>query len=156
MENIKTATVFDAAEILALQKMAYVSEAELYGNYEIQPLTQSVADVEESIRTSHVLKYLLNGKIIGSVKAHETGGTCFIGKLMVHPDFQNRGIGRKLVQQMEQLFAGCRYELYTGSKSVKNISFYEKLGYKAFKTHKLDFEETIFVFMEKQPVLLKK
>jgi GNAT superfamily N-acetyltransferase len=156
MEMIKKATVFDAAEILALQKLAYVSEAELYGNYDIQPLTQSVADVEESIRTHHVLKYLCNGQIIGSVKAHESGGTCFIGKLMVHPDFQNRGIGRKLVQEIEQLFAGYRYELYTGSKSVKNISFYEKLGYKAFKTHKLDFEDTIFVFMEKQSVLLKK
>ncbi|MFC0236741.1 GNAT family N-acetyltransferase [Fictibacillus phosphorivorans] len=156
MEMIKKATVLDAADIHALQKLAYVSEAELYGNYDIQPLTQSVADVEESIRTHHVLKYLFNGNIIGSVKAHEAGGTCYIGKLMVHPDFQNRGIGRKLVEKIERLFAGYRYELYTGSKSVKNISFYEKLGYKVFKTHKLDFEETIFVFMEKQPVLLKK
>lgn len=156
MEMIKKATVLDAAEILTLQKMAYVSEAELYGNFEIQPLKQTVADVEESIRKHHVLKYLFNGQIIGSVKAHENGGTCFIGKLMVHPDFQNRGIGKKLVQEIEQLFAGYRYELYTGSKSVKNISFYEKLDYKAFKTHKFDFEETIFVFMEKQPVLIKK
>ncbi|MED1865745.1 GNAT family N-acetyltransferase [Fictibacillus nanhaiensis] len=156
MEMIKKATVFDAAEILALQKMAYVSEAELYDNFNIEPLKQSVADVEESIRLNHVLKYVYNGNIIGSVKAHEAGGTCYIGKLMVHPDFQNRGIGRKLVKEIEQLFAGYRYELYTGSKSFKNISFYEKLGYKAFKTQKLDFEETIFVFMEKQTALLKK
>jgi hypothetical protein len=57
------------------------------------------------------------------------------------------------MKEIEQLFTDCRYEFFTGSKSTKNISFYEKLGYKGFKEQKLDREETIFLFMEKQTVI---
>ena len=32
----------DAAEILELQRIAYQSEAEIYNDYSIQPLTQSL------------------------------------------------------------------------------------------------------------------
>jgi ribosomal protein S18 acetylase RimI-like enzyme len=152
MESITKATVLDASEILSLQKLAYVSEAELYGNYDIEPLKQSVSDIEKAFEDNLVLKYVDKGKIVGSVKAYETEGTCYIGKLMVHPDFQKRGIGKKLMKEVEQLFADCRYELFTGSKSTKNISFYEKLGYKGYKKQKLDREETIFLFIEKQTV----
>lgn len=35
---IETASVGDAAEILELQRRAYVSEAEIYGDYRIEPL----------------------------------------------------------------------------------------------------------------------
>jgi ribosomal protein S18 acetylase RimI-like enzyme len=152
MESITKATVLDASEILSLQKLAYVSEAELYGNYDIEPLKQSVSDIEKTFNDHLVLKYVDNGKIVGSVKAYETEGTCYIGKLMVHPDFQNRGIGKKLMREVERLFPECRYDLFTGSKSTKNISFYEKLGYKGYKKQKLDREETVFLFMEKQTV----
>ena len=34
-------------------------------------------------------------------------------------------------------------------KVEKNVSFYEKLGFRGYKTEKLATEETIFVFMEK-------
>ena len=40
--RIEQATTNDAAEILALQKLAYVSEAEIYDDFGIQPLTQTV------------------------------------------------------------------------------------------------------------------
>lgn len=152
MKSIIRATVLDASEILSLQKLAYLSEAELYGNYDIEPLKQSIRDIEKAFEDHLVLKYIYNGTIVGSVKAYETEGTCYIGKLMVRPDFQNRGIGKNLMKEVEQLFTGCRYELFTGSKSTKNISFYEKLGYKGYKKQKLDREETIFLFMEKQTV----
>ncbi|KZE68967.1 GCN5 family acetyltransferase [Fictibacillus phosphorivorans] len=149
MESIIKATVSDASEIHSLQKLAYISEAEFYNNYEIEPLKQSVQDVEKAFEHFLVLKYMYHGKIVGSVRAHESEETCYIGRLMVHPDFQNRGIGKKLMSEVELMFAHCRYELFTGSKSTKNISFYEKLGYKGYKTQKLDREETVFLFMEK-------
>ncbi|WP_198936769.1 GNAT family N-acetyltransferase [Domibacillus epiphyticus] len=33
------------------------------------------------------------GKIIGSVRAYEKEGICYIGKLMVQPAYQNKGLG---------------------------------------------------------------
>ena len=39
--TIKRAVLADAAEILSLQRLAYRSEAEIYNDYNIEPLTQS-------------------------------------------------------------------------------------------------------------------
>ena len=38
---VKRASFEDAKEILDLQKLAYVSEAEIYNDYSIPPLTQT-------------------------------------------------------------------------------------------------------------------
>jgi ribosomal protein S18 acetylase RimI-like enzyme len=149
MKKIMKATVEDAAAILSVQKLAYVSEAELYGNYEIEPLLQTISDVEKAFDTHLILKYLCNNHLVGSVRAYEKDGTCYIGKLMVHPDYQNRGIAKELMKEIESLFENVRFELFTGSESKKNISFYEKLGYKGYRTEKLAREETVFLFMEK-------
>lgn len=73
---------------------------------------------------------------------------------MVHPDYQNKGIGTKLMYEIENLFKNKginRYELFTGEKSRKNIYFYEKLGYKRVKTENMNDKVTI-VYMEKKIV----
>lgn len=149
MGTISRADVTDAAEILALQKLAYVSEAEIYENDDIQPLKETLDEVETAFKHHVFLKYVQNGKIVGSVKAIEKDGTCYIGKLMVHPDCQNKGIGKQLMNEIEQQFPNARFELFTGGKSTRNISFYEKLGYKGYKHEKSPIEETVFLYMEK-------
>lgn len=150
MGKIIEAKVGDAAKILSIQKLAYRSEAELYGDFNIEPLKQTVGDVEKAFEDYLILIYIEDGELVGSVRAYQKDETCYIGKLMVHPDFQNKGIGKALMNEIERQFNVVRFELFTGSKSEKNISFYEKLGYAGYKTEKLlDREETIFVFMEK-------
>ncbi|MDE2590279.1 MAG: GNAT family N-acetyltransferase, partial [Patescibacteria group bacterium] len=87
--------------------------------------------------------------IIGSVRAFVQGNTCYIGRLAVHPDFQNQGIGSQLVNEIENTFKTCtRFELFTGHKSEKNIRLYQKLGYETFKTEKIT-EQIILVYLEK-------
>ena len=78
-------------------------------------------------------------KIIGSVRAKSIEKTCFIGKLIVNPDFQNQGIGKSLMAEIEKQFTNAdNFELFTGNKSLKNISLYEKLGYKIFKKEQIN------------------
>ena len=48
---IEQASAEDAAEILALQKLAYRSEAELYDDYTIPPLTQTLEEMHDDIET---------------------------------------------------------------------------------------------------------
>ncbi|MGR3764371.1 GNAT family N-acetyltransferase [Rossellomorea sp. NS-SX7] len=146
---IMEASIEDAPEILEIQKLAYVSEAEIDGNYEIEPLLQTIEDVEKAFLDNHILKLVLNERIIGSVRAKQSSGTCHIMKLMVHPDFQGNGYGKELMNAIERKYKGFRFELFTGSKSQRNITFYKNLGYKAYKTEKLPREETVFLFMEK-------
>lgn len=68
---------------------------------------------------------------------------------MVHPDYQNRGIGKQLMLELEKCFPACdRFELYTGGKSEKNISLYTSLGYSLFKMEMIR-ENIDFAFLEK-------
>ncbi|BCJ87002.1 GNAT family N-acetyltransferase [Effusibacillus dendaii] len=86
--------------------------------------------------------------IIGSVRTYVKDGTCFIGKLMVHPEYQGRGIGASLMAEIEKISATARYELFTGSKSEKNIRFYKRLGYQVFKNQIIGNDLSL-VFLEK-------
>ena len=147
---IEQAQTSDAPEILALQKLAYLSEAEIWQDYTIPPLTQTLEEIEREFQSRTVLKVILDGKIIGSVRAHLQEGTCYIGRLIVHPDFQNQGIGAKLMRELEGRFAQARrYELFTGEKSERNLYFYQKWGYRIFRKEELTDKVTL-VFLEKK------
>jgi ribosomal protein S18 acetylase RimI-like enzyme len=147
---IERASVEDAADVLALQKLAYRSEAEIYDDFTIPPLTQTLEEMRADLADQVVLKASAGGRIIGSVRAHEMQGTCFVGRLIVHPDFQNQGIGTQLMNEIESIFAQAeRFELFTGDRSERNIYLYRKLGYRVFRREELA-EKVTLVFMEKR------
>ena len=146
---IERATISDVQEILTLQKLAYQSEAEIYNDYNISPLIQTLEEMKDEFKDKYFLKAVVNGKIIGSVRAFVKEETCYIGRLIVHPDFQNQGTGTKLMDKIESLFSNVkRFELFTGHKSKPNIYLYQKLGYRIFRTEKIT-ENLELVYLEK-------
>lgn len=139
----------DLSEILDLQYLAYQSEARLFDDEDIPPLKQTLVDVENEYQRGIVLKVLdEDGAIIGSVRAFCDNGTVYIGKLMVHPSKQGQGLGTKLLLEIEKQYPKQRYELFTSTRSEKNIALYQKLGYKIFDAKQVT-EELRFVYMEK-------
>jgi hypothetical protein len=64
MVEILQATVADAPEILALQKLAYLSEAELYKDFTIPPLTQTIEELIADFVRKTFLKAFEDGCII--------------------------------------------------------------------------------------------
>jgi len=147
--STKKATIEDAQEILALQKLAYTREAEIYSDFTIPPLHQSLDEIKAEFADQYFLKLCKNGRIVGSVRAYAKEGTCFIGKLIVNPEYQNQGIGTKLLQEIEKVFYYVTgYELFTGHESQKNLYLYEKNGYRIFRRQQVTHDLTL-VFMEK-------
>lgn len=139
----------DLQKILDLQYLAYQSEARLFDNQDIPPLKQTLADVENEYQKGLILKALDEDKtIIGSVRAFCDNGTVYIGKLMVHPSKQGQGIGTQLLLEMEKQYPQQRYQLFTSTRSEKNIALYRKLGYKIFDEGQVT-GELRFVYMEK-------
>jgi ribosomal protein S18 acetylase RimI-like enzyme len=147
---IKNAERADLPEILQLQCIAYQSEADLFGSRDIPPLKQTLDEVIEEFNSGIILK-MIDGKnnIIGSVRAKEIDGTVYIGKLMVHPDYQHKGYGTMILSEMENRFPDKRYELFTSTRSVDNIRLYQKLGYTTFAQKAVN-DELEFVYMEKK------
>ena len=127
---VQLATIEDAEELLALQKLCFQNEAALYKDNNIPPLTQTLADLQQEFASSHVLRIVLDGKIIGSVRAKLAADTCHIGRLIVHPNYQGRGLGTRLMSAIEREFgAAKRFEIFTGTRSLTNLNLYAHLGY---------------------------
>jgi GNAT superfamily N-acetyltransferase len=148
--KIVKAPVKDAEEILALQKLAYISEAKLYNDFTIPPLTQTLPEILGDFKNYTMLKAVSGKVIVGSVRGQiNEEGACYIGRLMVHPDFQKRGIGSRLLAAIEAAFPKVpKYTLGTGQKSVDNLRLYQKLGYTPINTERMS-EAVVIVLLEK-------
>jgi ech hydrogenase subunit C len=162
----------DAPEILALQITAYQSEAEIYGEGSLPAQQQTLAELESDfdsvpdlakpfgwtgplpipVEPGQVvfLKAVVNGKIIGAVRGYQCGDSAFLRRLIVHPYFWGRGIGRRLVTELEQAVPQAkRFEIFTGRESAKNLSHFRKLGYQDFQTVQFSPQVT-WVYMQKE------
>jgi ribosomal protein S18 acetylase RimI-like enzyme len=139
----------DLQTILELQYLAYQSEAALHNTPSIPPLLETFGELEQEYNDGVVLKAVAaNGVIIGSVRGYVKDGTVFVGKLMVHPEYRGRGIGSRLLAEIEKHCPQARYELFTSDKSVRNLSLYERLGYVRFAERQVS-PDLRFVYLEK-------
>ena len=150
MNKVSCADVTDATVILELQKRAYQSEAILYNDWTIPPLTQTLGEVINEFDEKTFLKICGSDGIIGSVRASMKDGTCYVGCLIVHPELQHQGIGTLLMLAIEREFTTAgRFELFTGSRSEGNVRLYERLGYRPYRTECLS-PKVELIFMEKK------
>jgi ribosomal protein S18 acetylase RimI-like enzyme len=140
----------DLQQILELQKECYKTEAELYSEYNIPPLTQTFDSINQEFEGGMLfLKGIVDGKLVGSVRGQIKDDTASIGRLVVKKEFQNKGLGKLLMTNIENQLNNCfRYELFTGHKSDKNIKLYQKLGYKEIKRQYVNDNLTL-VYLEK-------
>jgi GNAT superfamily N-acetyltransferase len=148
---IERASVADAPAILALQKLAYESEARLYDDWSLPPLVQTLDSMRGDIENLVVLKATHEGGLVGSVRARLAEGVCHVGRLVVQPHRQRGGVGTQLMRAIERRpeFAQThKFELFTGSRSQGNIRLYERLGYRRSREQALSPGVTL-VFMEK-------
>jgi ribosomal protein S18 acetylase RimI-like enzyme len=149
--EIHVAEITDALEILSLQKFAYLSEAKIYNDYSLPPLTQTVAELAAEFDRKTILKAVSGGLIVGSVNGFMVEGCCHIGRLMVHPALQGRGIGTRLMHAIEEIFADAdSWEVFTGELSIRNIRLYKKLGYRVERKERFAGNRFAVVFMRKK------
>ncbi|WP_351224107.1 GNAT family N-acetyltransferase [Streptomyces sp. NPDC002133] len=140
--SISAAAAQDAEHILKLQYLCYQSEAELYGDYSIEPLTQSLDDLRSELARGHALVARLGDEVIASVRGEiDEAGTARIAKLIVHPRMQRHGLGGRLLDAIEAHFAGepaaKRFQLFTGHRSEVNLRLYRSHGYAPVSTREV-------------------
>lgn len=138
----------DLQKILDLQYLAYQSEAALFGTQDIPPLKQTIDEVIVEYNNGVILKVECKGQIIGSIRAKFKDNTVYIGKSMVHPQYRNKGLGKKLLKEIESVYPNFRYELFTSALSINNLRLYESIGYKEYERKKVN-DMLTFVYLEK-------
>ena len=98
----------------------------------IPALDESLDDVRAWLGERQVLVARSHGRLVGSVRGLLRGGDWHVGRLMVAPDLQGGGLGRRLLAEIEALASdeAASYVLFTGAGSTRNQRMYKKAGYR--------------------------
>ncbi|MEV7089136.1 GNAT family N-acetyltransferase [Streptomyces sp. NPDC093085] len=140
--TISAAGAQDAEQILKLQYLCYQNEAELYGDYTIEPLTQTLDGLRAELAAGHGLVARLGDEVVASVRGSvDADGTARIAKLIVHPRLRRHGLGGRLLDAIEVHFAAepaaRRFQLFTGHRSEGNLRLYRSRGYAPVATEQV-------------------
>jgi tRNA (guanine37-N1)-methyltransferase len=134
--DVAVATPADAPELLTLGRACWVSEGRANASFEIPPLVETLEDVVYGLTQWQTWTLRSGGRLVGSVRARRDPvdhSTWQVGRLMVAPDLQGRGVGRALLVHAEEA-APADIETYwinTGRDSERNLRTYRKAGYRA-------------------------
>ncbi len=122
----------DAGELLTLQRACWVQETWSNPEIEIDALTETLDDVRSWIGNGTTLVLHSAGRLVGAVRGRLHGQSWDVGRLMVAPDLQGRGLGRMLLERIEALAPAeaTELELFTGTGSKRNQAIYRKAGYR--------------------------
>ncbi len=73
-----------------------------------------------------------NGRIVGGIIVYQTGYRQMeLGRIFLHPAFQNQGIGEQAIHFLEQTYPDTDvWTLDTPAWNRRNRHFYEKMGYR--------------------------
>lgn len=129
----RTATRGDAGEILTLQRACWVDEALANELLDVPALHESYDDVVAALETHTTFVLRSAGRLVGSVRGSRSpDGTWFVGRLMVAPDLRGRGIGRWLLDRVEEAAPADAptSALVTGARNQANLRFYRRAGYR--------------------------
>ncbi len=122
----------DAPELLTLQRACWVQEALANPGVEIPALHESLADVRDWLGEWDTYVVRRAGRLVGAVRGRLEGDAWDIGRIMVAPDLQGEGLGRRLLEHIQAVAAeaATSYVLFTGAGSERNLKMYKKAGFR--------------------------
>jgi tRNA (guanine37-N1)-methyltransferase len=130
---VAVATAADAPELMTLTRACWAEELARYGMLEAGE--ESVDDVVAGMGVWRTWTFRAERRLVASVRGRVHPGeptTWQIGRLMVAPDLQGRGLGRALLAFAEAAAppGTTAYWLNTGAGSERNLRIYRKAGYR--------------------------
>ena len=134
--DVRPAQPADAEELAVLQRACWLSEAVANSTLDLPALSEDADEVRRGFAQWQTWVVRGGGRLVGSVHARastEIPGQWEIGRLMVAPDLQGRGIGRALLAYAEAAAPAGTRRLWinTGTRSAANLRRYRRAGYRA-------------------------
>lgn len=83
------------------------------------------------MRSAHVYKITHELRVIGGLVIFpQQHGRYELGRIFIHPDYQNQGVGAQAIHFLEETYPHARqWTLGTPEWNGRNRHFYEKMGY---------------------------
>jgi ribosomal protein S18 acetylase RimI-like enzyme len=138
--RFRRATIDDAAELAALVNSCYRGDSSRKGwttEADLLDGTRTDTAEVETLITAHGSAFLLcvsNGEVIGSVHLQQDGSSCHLGMLVVRPDLQGSGIGRRLMQAGEEFARGelgaVKMTMHVITMRRELLAYYQRRGYR--------------------------
>ena len=129
---IAKATPADVGDLLTCTHACWLREGILNDTLTIPAQHETVESLTASLHEwdTYVLRH--DGRFIGSVRGQRVDDTWHIGRLMVVPDLHGRGLGRALLEFIQEVAPSdaTRFELFTGTGSEHNLKLYKKAGFR--------------------------
>ena len=126
-----------ASEVLTLQRAAFVTEAQAHWDLQIPTPTQALANPQAELgeRRCHGWGIRKSGRLVDCVRAHISGETAEMVRLVVALGRQGRGIGTRLLLAVEDLLPPRvrTIGLATSQHIQANLRLYRRHGYR--QTH---------------------
>ncbi|MBU5299213.1 GNAT family N-acetyltransferase [Clostridium sporogenes] len=132
---VKMATEEDAADLIEVQNKAFLSDYLLYG--ECPGYNKTNESMKKSIKQCHTFKIMDENTFIGDVIVRYNGNNnYYLGALCVIPEYENRGIGQKVMSFIFDYFVDAKHwSLETPADKKRNHHFYKKLGFNITKEY---------------------
>ncbi|MDO9381192.1 MAG: tRNA (guanosine(37)-N1)-methyltransferase TrmD [Nocardioidaceae bacterium] len=121
----------DVPELYVLQRCCWVQEAQANPGITIPALVESIDDARAALGRWTTWGVRASGRLVGAVRGQADDDLWHVGRLMVAPDQQGRGLGRRLLRHAEAEAppGTSAVALVTGARSEDNLRMYRRAGY---------------------------
>lgn len=136
--SIAIASANDVSQLNVLVNSAYRGDTSRQGWTTEADLLDGTRITEDALREllakadTTILKYELEGELLGCVELRQADDKLYLGMLSVNPAAQSKGIGKQLLTGAEE-FAKSKnlYKIYMTVISIRHelIQWYERNGY---------------------------
>jgi len=126
--KIRRARVDDAPAISFCVAAAYAPYVTRIG----KPPAPALEDYSQVVSRHDVFVLTVEEKIAGVLVLIKQERNLLLDNVAVHPDYQSRGFGRRLITFAEEKAKSAGFNLitlYTNEQMTENIELYKKLGF---------------------------
>ena len=139
MENVvlRCAVTADADDISQCASAAYTKYIERMGKVP----APMVADFNSALVANNIVVACSDNKLLGYVVFYPVLDSMHLENVAVYPQYAGRGIGRKLIKNVEQsaITQGFQFvDLYTNEVMIENLAMYPVLGYEEYDRRRED------------------
>ncbi len=120
------------------EQVQFEEIVDLYDAVGWEAYTQNTESLKRAFeKSTYVLVALIDEQVVGVARSiSDEVSIHYLQDILIHPDFQKKGIGRELLNLILERFKDVRTHMILTDDEEKQLKFYESLGYKNTKSLK--------------------